>query len=127
MSPLQARPIQAIDRDLDLLEDPPAPVPVPRAAPVGRPSLLSARSPGCPTWIAAERRRDLSPVELGGTAAPRAASIHVVMEQIAASGLAAEPEVEHHSPRGISFRDGGSPWHVRCEATSFAHQLELLA
>lgn len=116
-----------MDRTLDLLADPPAPVPVPRAASGERPDLLSARPPGCPTSIPAKRRPDLSPVGLDGTAAPRAASIHVVVEKVAASGLDAEPRVEHQSPRGISFRDGGLLWQVRRGATSSAHQQELLA
>lgn len=116
-----------MDHTLDLLEDPPAPVPVPRAASGERPDLLSARTPGCPTSIAAERRLALFAVQLDGTAADRAASIQAVEEEIAASGPAAEPGVDHHSSRRISFRDGGLPWQVRCGATSFAHQQELLA
>ena len=116
-----------MDCTFDLLDDPPATVAAPRATSVGRLGFLFARSPGCPTSFAMEHLLHLFPEGLDGEAPPTSASIHPVIERIAARGLAAELEVEHGSPRGISFWDHGLRWQVSRGATSFANQQELLA
>ena len=116
-----------MDCTFDLLDDPPATVAAPRATSVGLPGILFACTPSCPTSFPVEHLLHLSPEGLDGAAAPTTASIHPVIEKIAARGLAPELEVEHGSPRGISLWDGSLRWHVSRGATSFANQQELLA